>query len=233
MDYARRLPDGPSQLTLWAADPAVTTALAGAVVDDRPLTSDQYGRLRQAFGPQSDDGSAPWIAVTTRLQRATNSSIAGLWRRFFGRHESLRAAYAGRCDVNGDWEFTRRVLQPDQVTLVPQDLGTYADRHSAWAAITGEFARRALPSYWPAAALITVQDGPDAIVFAAFDHVTFDGYSAYLTIDELPHLHRLEVEGVDGVAPAGSYLDFAMTQRSAQEALTQEGRNAWRRGGAR
>lgn len=220
MDYARRLPDGPLRLTLWSAGPEVSGVIAESSVDERPLTSDQYGRLCQAFGPQTDDGSAPWIAVTTRLEHATEASIAGMWRRFIDRHESLRATYEGASTADGAWSFTRRVLPPGQTTLVPTDLGTYADRQSAWAAITREFARQALPSNWPAAALITVQDGPDAIVFAAFDHVTFDGYSAYLTVDELPHLHRCELQDVATVAPAGSYLDFAVSQRSAQEALT-------------
>lgn len=220
MDYARRLPDGPATLTLWTATPEVGAALAATPVDDRPLTSDQYGRLRQAFGPQTDDGSAPWIAITTRLEGADERSIAGMWRRFFARHESLRAAYEGACNASGEWTFTRRILEPDQISFQPTDLGTYADRHRAWAAITREFARRALPAYWPAAALITVQDGADAIVFAAFDHVTFDGYSAYLTVDELPHLHRCEIDGIESVAPTGSYLDFAVAQRSAQQALT-------------
>lgn len=222
MDYARRLPDHPVRLTRWTATAEVMSCLAGIPEDNRPLTTDQHGRLRQAFGPQSDDGSAPWIAITTRLENADERSIAGMWRRFFGRHESLRATYRGICTPNGDWTFTRRILAPEQISFQPEDLGMYADRHSAWAAITREFARGALPSFWPAAALITAQDGPDAIVFAAFDHVTYDGYSAYLTVDELPHLHRCEIEGIDAVAPAGSYLDFAVTQHRAQETLTAD-----------
>lgn len=226
-DHRRLILPGRTTLTLWLPTADCLANVPGLPLDDRPLTSDQLGRLRHAAGALPDDGSAPWIAVTTLLTDADNESVAGALRRFFDRHESLRAAYSLSESDDGEVRFERRIVPAGSIRFDPQDLGTYDDRNDAWDVVAREFAQRATALSWPAAALITATSskngkGGETIVLAAFDHVTFDGYSAYLAVDELPHLHRNQLAGLEAEARAGSYLDFAVAQRIAQSGITPD-----------
>ncbi|WP_186813827.1 condensation domain-containing protein [Aeromicrobium flavum] len=193
------------------------------------MTPDQERRLEVAGVPrQPEDEVNPWIGLRATLHGADFVSFAGTLRRFCARHESLRCMFVRR----EDGSFERRIIDPELIGFQPRHLGTFDDRGETFDAVMAELDDRTGPLSWPAATVLTVTEpNGDITVFAAFDHVTFDGYSAYLTMGELKQHLEAEINHAPLPAPVGSYVDFAVDQRAAQDAISPDSPalEPWRR----
>ncbi|MET1133965.1 MAG: condensation domain-containing protein [Aeromicrobium sp.] len=203
---------------LWVPRSSTLRAFATAPPDPRPVTPDQQRRLDIASLPRPvDDEVNPWIGLRATLHDADFVSLAGTLRRFCARHESLRCMFVRR----DDGSYERRIIDAALIGFQPRHVGHFADPGEAFDAVMAELDDRTGPLSWPAATVVTVTDAKGAItVFAAFDHVTFDGYSAYLTMGELKHHLEAELNHAPLPAPVGSYVDFAVEQRAIQDAIT-------------
>lgn len=214
---------------LWVPQSSTLRAFATTSPDPRPVTPDQQRRLEVAGEPRElDDDVNPWIGLRATLHDADFTSFAGTLRRFCARHESLRCMFVRR----EDGSFERRIVDATMIGFQPRHLGHYADREEAFDVVMAELDDRTGPLSWPAVTVVTVTDEQgDMTVFAAFDHVTFDGYSAYLTMGELKHHLEAELNHAPLPAPVGSYVDFAVEQRAVQDAITVDdpALEPWRR----
>ncbi|MCD9154184.1 condensation domain-containing protein [Aeromicrobium duanguangcaii] len=219
----------PGDVHLWVPRSSTMRAFATTAPDPRPVTPDQERRLQVASVPRRpEDEVNPWIGMRATLHGADFVSFAGTLRRFCARHESLRCMFVRRDDDT----FERRIVEPELIGFQPRHLGHYADRGEAFDVIMAELDDRTGPLSWPAATVLTVtEENGDITVFAAFDHVTFDGYSAYLTIGELKQHLEAELNHAPLPAPVGSYVDFAVEQRAVQGSITAESPalEPWRR----
>lgn len=205
---------------LWVPRSSTMRGFAAAATDPRPVTPDQQRRLEVACELRlPDDEVNPWIGLRATLRDADMAAIAGTLRRFCARHESLRCMFVR----TPDGSYERRILDADQIAFQPRPLGHFADRGEAFDAVMAELDDRTGAWAWPAATIVSVTDElGDITVFGAFDHVTFDGYSAYLTIGELKQHLEDELTCAPLPTPVGSYVDFAVEQRAIQEAITPE-----------
>lgn len=214
---------------LWVPRSSTLRAFATTAPDPRPVTPDQHRRLEIATEPRRpDDEVNPWIGLRATLHGADFASFAGTLRRFCARHESLRCMFV-RTD---DGRYERRIIDAEMIGFQPRHLGHYADRGEAFDVVMAELDDLTGPLAWPASTVLTVTEDDGTItVFAAFDHVTFDGYSAYLTIGELKQHLEAELNHAPLPAPVGSYVDFAVEQRVIQGAITADSPalEPWRR----
>ncbi|WP_286930940.1 MULTISPECIES: condensation domain-containing protein [Aeromicrobium] len=214
---------------LWVPRSSTLRAFATAPPDPRPVTPDQQRRLDIASLPRHvDDEVNPWIGLRATLHGADFVSLAGTLRRFCARHESLRCMFVRR----DDGSYERRIVDAELIGFQPRHVGHFADPGEAFDAVMAELDDLTGPLSWPAATVITVTDeNGDITVFAAFDHVTFDGYSAYLTMGELKLHLEAELNHAPLPTPVGSYVDFAVEQRAIQDAITVDSPalEPWRR----
>jgi hypothetical protein len=214
---------------LWVPRSSTLRAFATTAPDPRPVTPDQERRLDVAGVPrQPDDDVNPWIGLRATLHGADFVSFAGTLRRFCARHESLRCMFVRRQDGS----FERRIIEPELISFQPRHLGNFTEPGETFDAVMAELDDRTGPLSWPAATVLTVTEpNGDMTVFAAFDHVTFDGYSAYLTMGELKQHLEAELNHAPLPAPVGSYVDFAVEQRVIQDAITPDSPalEPWRR----
>ncbi len=203
---------------LWVPRSSTLRAFATAAPDPRPVTPDQQRRLEVASEPrQPDDDVNPWIGLRATLHDADSVSFAGTLRRFCARHESLRCMFVRR----DDGSYERRIIDAELIGFQPRPLGHFDDPGEAFDAVMAEMDDLTGPLAWPASTIVTVTDEQGVMtVFAAFDHVTFDGYSAYLTMGELKQHLEAELNHAPLPAPVGSYVDFAVEQRAIQDAIT-------------
>lgn len=218
MQHPHRLTLVPAgDIHLWVPRSSTLRAFATAAPDPRPVTPDQQRRLEVAGEPREvDDDANPWIGLRATLHEADFTTFAGTLRRFCARHESLRCMFVRRPDGS----FERRIVDAAQIAFQPHFLGHHDDPAEAFDAVMAELDDRTGPLSWPAATVVTVTDEHgDITVFAAFDHVTFDGYSAYLTMGELKQHLRDELRHAPLPEPVGSYVDFAVEQRAVQDAI--------------
>lgn len=218
----------PGEVHLWVPQSATLRAFALAPADPRPVTPDQQHRLRVASTPRRpDDEVNPWIGMRATLPGADFAAVAGMLRRFYARHESLRCMFL----AHGS-QYERRIAAPEDIGFQPRPLGRFDTAEETFDAVMAELDDLTGPLVWPASTVVTVTDDRGVItVYAAFDHVTFDGYSAYLTMGELRRhlddelLHRPLPE------PVGSYIDFAVEQRAVHESIKPDdpALEPWRR----
>lgn len=158
--------------------------------------------------------------MSCRLEDARPGSVAAALASLFDRHESLRCDYVpGTCGE----PFERRLLPPGVVEFEAVPLGRHDTAEAAHEALVGHLAVTANPVSWPFSGFVTIADEEDVTLFAAFDHVTFDGYSMYSAADEIPRLHRVFAAG-DAPDPelslTGSHLDHAAAERDFTASLT-------------
>lgn len=230
----------PGEVRAWVPTAASRAALESCPVDPRPLTHDQLGHLSGAVGrTQGDPAEAPWIGASCVLADAGPGSVAAALASLFDRHESLRCDYVpGQVGLPSgvpgqDEPFRRRLLPPLVVEFEEVPLGVHDDASAVHAVIMDWFAAHAGPAAWPHSAFVTLESGDEVTLFAAFDHVTFDGFSMYTFAAEIPLLHRVFAAG-DAPDPAlalsGSHLEHARDEREFTRSLTvQEPRlRPWR-----
>ncbi len=202
---------------LWVPRSSTLRAFATAAPDPRPVTPDQQSRLEIASVPrQPEDEVNPWIGLRATLHGADFVSFAGTLRRYCARHESLRCMFVRR----EDGTYERRIVEAELIGFQPRHLGHFADRGEAFDTVMAELDDRTGALAWPASTILSVSDEDGTMtVFGAFDHVTFDGYSAYLTMGELQQHLQAELNHAPLPAPVGSYIDFAVEQRAIQDAV--------------
>ncbi|AKU16174.1 condensation domain-containing protein [Luteipulveratus mongoliensis] len=198
---------GAGRIVAWRPCEQTHRSYAATTLDPRPPTFNQRAHLHRAKQVGTtrphDEQPAPWIGFSCRLGNATEDSVASMLARYVDRHESLRSGFVTR----DGGRLVRRTLPAGIVTFEPQVLAEYADADSAHDVAAAHLAAETHPLAWPSAAFVTVDGAEGTTLLAAFDHGTFDGYSAYLSVAELADLHRQAPPQV------GSYVDFAVTEQ--------------------
>lgn len=216
----------PGEVTAWVPTLSSGVALQSWPTDPRPLTHDQEQRLVVAQGMTDvDPDEAPWIGFSCLLREADPESVAATLASLHDRHESLRCDYVAAAAPHGGTTFVRRVLPAGAVEFEPLALGRHATSRDVHAVLTRHLARTASPLAWPYAGYVTVESEGVTTLYAAFDHITFDGGSMYALADEVPLLHRVFAAGDapdPALALAGSHLDHAATERDFTREITAE-----------
>ncbi|QIK76806.1 hypothetical protein [Nocardioides piscis] len=220
----------PGEVIAWVPTGTSRAALEACPADPRPLTHDQERHLSAPSGRNHQDADeVPWIAVACLLADARPASVAAALASLFDRHESLRCDYTvapfatpggapGRAEP-----FVRRVLPAGVVEFEPVPLGRQETALATHAAVMAHLGATANPVAWPHSGFVTIESEGRVTLVAAFDHVTFDGYSMYTVAAEIPLLHRVFAAG-DAPDPAlalsGSHLDHAVDERGFARSLT-------------
>lgn len=201
-------------VTRWDLDDATLARWSSAPIDARPASHDQHGRLHE-----DPDGTSPWsawIGFTVLLLEATHASVERTLTEWFGQHESLRSHL-----VLADDGLERRTLAPEQVGFSPVPLGEH-DEDSLRALLVEEFHTRCRPSARPACSLVTVEVEQGHVLHAAFDHITFDGLSAYTAVGHIASLHAAVLGDVHQPRTSPSHVDVAATEIEVGETITSE-----------
>lgn len=209
----------PGEVTAWVPTATSRMAFESCLRDPRPLTHDQRRHLSASAGrAYVDPREAPWIGISCRLVGARPAAVAAALASLVDRHESLRCDYT----PGDDESFVRRLLPPGVVEFEALSLGRHDTSVATHKALTTHLAATANPLEWPYSGFVTIESEDRVTLFAAFDHVTFDGYSMYSVADELPRLHRVFAAG-DAPEPAleltGSHLDHARDERDFTRSL--------------
>ena len=191
------------RITAWQPCPDSEKAYAATTFDVREPSINQSAHLA---GVAPSDDAAPWIGFSCRLDDATPQSVSTALARYLDRHESLRSGFVRMTDGG----LARRTLPPGVVRFAPVDLDESSSAATAFEVARAHLARSTQRFSWPAAAFVTIDDGTSTTLIAAFDHCTFDGYSAYLSVAELVDLHADSPR-------AASYVDFGVTERAGCE----------------
>ncbi len=210
--HADDVPAG--KLILWFPSKETQRATFTAPVDHRPLTADQMVHFD---GEPSIDlntepsgvNPAPWIGLSCFLADATTDSIATTLSRYFDRHEIMRTVF----DVDDFASLTRSVIPKNRVTFDPRRT------HSTTAAenyrlLARHLARETRCNEWPYAGFATIHHKDGATLFAAFDHMVFDGYSMYVSLDEFPRWHAGVLNGDSAPDDAPSHADYALLEHT-------------------
>lgn len=188
-------------VTLWDLDVAALEHWAAAPIDPRPPSHDQLGRLHE--DPDGLGEWSPFIGFSVLLPAATRESVEQTLTAWLRQHESLRSHLE-----LVDGQPVRQTLEVDHVALSPRHLGAH-DADELHALLTREYHERCRPSRRSAWALITVAGEHGHVLYAAFDHITFDGLSAYGAVGHVAGLHTAVVNGVHEQHISPSYVDVA------------------------
>ena len=212
----RDVPAG--HLTLWLASKETQRAVLAAPHDPRPLTADQSAHIDNAPTPNPEGSDpAPWIGLSCLIENASRSSVAETLARYVDRHEIMRSIF----DTD-EFDSTARSLLPiGTATFDPLELGTF-DSQENFNRLSRHLAREARCTSWPYAGFATIDTHEGTFLFAAFDHMVFDGYSMYISLDELPRLHAGVLAGDAAPAPALSHADFAHVEHNITAALSND-----------
>lgn len=209
----RDVPAG--QLTLWFANKATQRAVVSAPLDERPLTADQSAHI-DTIPTANPDGSdpAPWIGLSCLIEGSTRSSIAETLSRYVDRREIMRSIF----DTD-EFDGTARSLLPiGTAAFEPLELGELTSQEN-FNRLSRHLAREARCTSWPYAGFATIETNKGTFLFAAFDHMVFDGYSLYISLDEFPRLHAGVLAGDSAPASALSHADFAHVEHNLATAL--------------
>nr|WP_257907724.1 hypothetical protein [Janibacter limosus] len=191
-------------VTRWDLDDTSLERWDASPPDQRPPSHDQLGRLHE-----DPDGSNRWsarIGLSVLLPDATTESVGRTLTEWFRQHESLRSHL-----TLDDEQPHRRTLAPEHVDFTPVVLGGH-DPEALRELLTHEFHTRCRPTRRPACALFTVEVEHGHVLHAAFDHITFDGLSAYAAVGHLAGLHTAVVNEVHRPHTSPSHVDPAATE---------------------
>lgn len=186
-------------VTRWHLDAASLERWDAAPIDPRPPSYDQLGRLHE--DPDGTAESSAWIALSVLLPEATTESVEQTLTAWFRQHESLRSRLRL---VDGSPQ--RRTLPADDVSFVPTSLGAH-DETDLRELLTREFHLGCRPTRAPACALFTVATEHGHVLHAAFDHITFDGLSAYAAVGAIASVHTAVIGEVHEQQSSPSYVD--------------------------
>ncbi|MGO1167529.1 MAG: hypothetical protein ACTMHL_13055 [Janibacter sp.] len=196
-------------VTRWDLDVTTLERWNSAPIDPRPPSYDQLGRLHE--DPDGTSEWSAWIGLSVLLPEATPESVAETLGAWFRQHESLRSHLRL---VDGAPQ--RRTLDADDVTFTPTALGEH-DPEAVRELLAREFAASCHPTHRPACAFFTVAVEHGHVLHAAFDHVTFDGLSAYAGVGAIAGIHTAIVGGVHEPHTSPSHVDTAELEISLGE----------------
>ena len=241
------------RVVTWTMSPATLAAARSQPLDPRPVTANQEahlvnsarrgaadaadlrrpgGDVRVVGEPVTgrDADSAPWIGLGVQLAGATEHSVPAALHRFIERHETLRSVIcldhadgtAGTDGTDGT-RPARRTVPAAAIELVPTDLGQIDDPAAAYARVSEHLAQHTDPLRWPSYGFVTVAADGDVTLYAAWDHLHFDGFSMVIALCELPVIHADVVSARTCSLPAaGSFADYAAQERAACAGLTRD-----------
>ncbi|KRE39517.1 hypothetical protein ASG73_04190 [Janibacter sp. Soil728] len=199
------------EVTRWDLDITSLEHWNDSPLDLRPPSHDQLCRLHE-----DPDGSNPWsawIGLSVLLPDATTESVERTLTEWFRQHEALRSHL-----TLVDEQPRRRTLAPEHVGFAPFALGEH-DPQALRELLTQEFHTRCRPTRRPACALFTVEVQHGHVLHAAFDHITFDGLSAYAAIGHIAGLHTAVINEVHRPHTSPSHVDLAATEIAVCEAI--------------
>ena len=235
------------RVVTWTMSPATLAAARSQPLDPRPVTANQEahlpnsarrgaadaadrprpgGDVRVVGEPVTgrDADSAPWIGLSVHLAGATEHSVPAALHRFIERHETLRSVIC--LDSTASTAATRparRTVPAAAIELVPTDLGQFDDPAAAYARVSEHLAQHTDPLRWPSYGFVTVDADGDVTLFAAWDHLNFDGFSMVIALCELPVIHADVVSARPSSLPAaGSFVDYAAQERAACAGLIRD-----------
>lgn len=186
-------------VTRWDLDVTSHERWSRAPLDRRPPSYDQLGRLRE--DPEGKAERSAWIGLSVLLPDATEETVAETLTAWFRQHESLRSSLR-----LVDGEPQRRTLDPGDVVFTPEVLGEYGPEELR-ALLAREYHERCRPTRQPACAVFTVAVEHGHVLHAAFDHITFDGLSAYAGVGAVAGIHTAIVHGVHEQQTSPSHVD--------------------------
>lgn len=186
-------------VTRWDLDVASLELWNAAPLDPRPPSYDQLGRLHE--DPDGTADSSAWIALSVLLSEATTESVEQTLTAWFRQHESLRSHLR-----LVDGRPQRRTLAAEHVTFVPTSLGE-RDADQVRTLLSREFHEGCRPTRAPACVLYTVAVDEGQVLHAAFDHITFDGLSAYAAVGAIASVHTAILGEVHEQQSSPSFVD--------------------------
>ena len=218
------------ELILWFPSKESQRATFSAPLDNRPLTADQLVHFDDPAAVDldaepSDLNPAPWIGLSCFLADATAESVARTIGRYFDRHEIMRNVF----DTDDFGSITRSLIPAGLARFEPVTVGVH-DSQENHRRLARHLAREARCTDWPYAGFATIHHEGGATLFAAFDHMVFDGYSLYISLDEFPRTHANVLAGEAAAAPAPSHADYALLEHTQLNQLTSNSPEvaAWR-----
>jgi hypothetical protein len=191
-------------VTRWDLDATSLERWDASPLDQRPPSHDQLGRLHE--DPDGSNRWSAWIGLSVLLPDATTETVGRTLTEWFRQHESLRSHL-----TLDDEQPHRRTLAPEHVDFTPIVLGGH-DPEALRELLTREFHTRCRPTRRPACALFTVEVEHGHVLHAAFDHITFDGLSAYAAVGHIAGLHTAVVNEVHRPRTSPSHVDLAATE---------------------
>jgi hypothetical protein len=168
---------------------------------------------------KANESFASWLAVTFEIagpldRPALESALLYLARR----HEVLRCEFRR---LTGD--LSCELLAPEAIALEAEELGEFAPPELQ-AVIADSFRRNIDTLAWPLFTMgAVVRDGGPTTVFLGFDHLVSDGMSMPNVAVDVQLAYAAFRDGHEPVLPAaGSYLDFAQTQRKRNMSIVPD-----------
>lgn len=203
------------RVVAWVPTTRTRAAAATAPHDRRRMTADQLAHL--AGAPQSEPGVpelAAWIGVSCTLpDTATTSCLPDRLAAIFARHESLRSVLEPPSPRHPLGR--RRLVPAGDVEFEPVTLGHTTSSVESYDLVAAHLADQARCDTWPYAGFATIENADATTLFAAFDHVTFDGYSIFVLMDDL----QATGDRTEQDVTVGSHVDFAEQEASFTERL--------------
>ena len=201
-------------VTRWELDATSLEAWTRAPVDPRPPSYDQLGRLHE--DPDGEAEWSAWIGLSVLLPEATTESVRQTLTEWFRQHESLRSQLR-----LVDGEPVRRTLEAEDVAFTPAPLGEH-DADELRELLQREFNAGCRPTRQPACVFFTVAAEHGHVLHAAFDHITFDGLSAYSGVGAIAGLHTAIISGMHEPQTSPSYVDSTAPEISFGESTTPD-----------
>ena len=205
------VPDGP----VYAWSPVALECTE----DARVISPDQRSRLASYSGPLDSDEN-PWIGWAVQLQDACAPTVAETIKRYVDRHETLRIAFSSGVAHTG-----RQLVAPG-AQWEPRLIADGADACASYATIAAHLATTIGPDGWPPFAFITIGElgvePGELVLLGAFDHICYDGLSAYSALTEVPGIHAGVIEGQQPPPAAPSHVDHAHDQAMSCAALSRD-----------
>lgn len=210
-------------VTRWHLDVTSLERWSSAPLDPRPPSYDQLGRLHE--DPDGTADSSAWIGLSVLLPEATTESVEQTLTAWFRQHESLRSQLRL---VDGVPE--RRTLAAEDVVFVPTARGPH-DAKGVRELLDREFHESCRPTRAPACAIFTVAVEEGYVLHAAFDHITFDGLSAYAGVGTIASIHTAILGGVHQSQSSPSFVDSTALEVAVGQATPSDDPrlDTWRR----
>lgn len=193
-------------------------------VDERLPSPDQMQRA-SSYLASASQGENPWIGWKVLLRDATPQTVARALEHYVATHESLRTGFT----AEGGAVMRHLVRTSPRWTW--SVLAEQADAQDAHHLITEHARENVRALGWPNFAFVGVESADrcgEIVLVGAFDHIIYDGMSAYSALHDLPALHRALVNGDSARVASLSHVDHAHAQTTTTLSVTDDVLDAWR-----